>query len=170
MSGLQQVRLVALLLSFMVKYPLFLTHLWLPKAHVEAPVAGSIILAAILLKLGGYGLLRALPLVSGRSNFLWGLSIFSLMGGAVIRVLCLRQTDMKILIAYSSVAHIRLAISSSLTFSYWGAWAALSIILAHGLASSGIFSAANIRYDRFKRRNILLAKSLLTYLPIFSLG
>ena len=161
---------LGLLTSFIVKYPLFFVHLWLPKAHVEAPVAGSIILAAILLKLGGYGLLRTLPIIAPNTRLVFGLIAFSLIGGGLISRLCLRQTDIKVLIAYSSVAHIRLAIAASLTCTLWGLLGAYLIILAHGLASSGLFSAANLSYERFKTRNILLAKRLLTFLPSFSLG
>jgi len=126
-------------------------------------------LAAVLLKLGGYGLLRLLPLISS-TGIAWGVSIFSLAGGGLIRALCLRQTDIKVLIAYSSVAHISLAISASLTFSTWGLWGAFLIMLAHGLASSGLFRAANFSYERIKTRNSLLTKRLLTYIPHFSLG
>ena len=86
-------------------------HLWLPKAHVEAPVAGSMILAGVLLKLGGYGLIRVLVIfqaVSRKLSWLW--MRLGLIGGAYIRFVCLRQVDMKSLIAYSSVAHIRLVL------------------------------------------------------------
>jgi NADH-ubiquinone oxidoreductase chain 4 len=115
---------------------------------VEAPVAGSMVLAAILLKLGGYGVLRVAPLLSSFSKINITLTAFSLMGGAVISFLCLRQTDVKTLIAYSSVAHMSLVISASITLTSLGIRGAYLLIIAHGVTSSGIFSAANVMYER----------------------
>ena len=95
-----------LILAFLVKFPLFGVHLWLPKAHVEAPVSGSIILAGILLKLGGFGVYRLSGVLSSINFILFITSSFGLVGGRVIALACVQQTDIKVLIAYSSVGHI----------------------------------------------------------------
>nr|APX39935.1 NADH dehydrogenase subunit 4 [Longitarsus candidulus] len=155
---------------FFVKIPMFFLHLWLPKAHVEAPVSGSMILAGIMLKLGGYGLLRMMVLFK---EFINSMNIFiiiiSLLGGFIISLVCIRQSDIKSLIAYSSVSHMGLVLSGLMTFNFWGMNGALGMMLAHGLCSSGLFCLANLSYERVFSRSLYLNKGMLNLLPSFSL-
>jgi len=155
--------------AFLVKLPIFIFHLWLPKAHVEAPVAGSIILAGVLLKLGSYGLLQILKLTPiAETNLSLPLLTISLTGGIVTSLICFQQTDIKSLIAYASVAHIGLLLAGTLILSSWGWIGALIIMVAHGIASSGLFALANYTYKISHSRNIFLIKGLLTYSPSIS--
>nr|YP_009694122.1 NADH dehydrogenase subunit 4 [Sphaeronemoura acutispina]QEI04390.1 NADH dehydrogenase subunit 4 [Sphaeronemoura acutispina] len=161
---------LCLIFAFLVKMPMFLVHLWLPKAHVEAPVSGSMILAGVLLKLGGYGLLRVFKILSlaGLSfNFIWvGVS---LVGGVLVSLMCLRQTDLKALIAYSSVAHMGIVLGGLMTMTYWGFCGSFLLMIAHGLCSSGLFCLANISYERLGSRSLLINKGLMNFMPSMTL-
>lgn len=161
---------VVTVFAFIVKLPIFLVHLWLPKAHVEAPVAGSMILAGVLLKLGGYGLIRVLPLFGeANKNLSWLWVRIRLVGGVVVSLICLRQVDMKALIAYSSVAHIGLVLSGLVVFGWWGVNGAVVVIIGHGLCSSGLFCLANMVYERIGSRSLLIRKGLMNFIPRIAL-
>nr|ANS72681.1 NADH dehydrogenase subunit 4 [Globospongicola spinulatus] len=161
---------LASVFAFIVKLPMFLVHLWLPKAHVEAPIAGSMILAGVLLKLGGYGLIRMLVLFPGvnmKMSWVW-LSV-GLVGGVIVSFICLRQVDMKALIAYSSVVHMGLVLCGLISFSWWGMNGALAVMVGHGLCSSGLFCLANMSYERVGSRSLMINKGLLSVLPSMGL-
>nr|ALO70629.1 NADH deshydrogenase subunit 4 [Ischnosoma splendidum] len=155
---------------FFIKMPMFILHLWLPKAHVEAPISGSMILAGIMLKLGGYGLMRMMVLflsLGMKINYIF--ITISLLGGVFVSMICIRQSDMKSLIAYSSVAHMGLVMSGILTMNYWGLCGALVMMIAHGLCSSGLFCLANISYERVMSRSLFLNKGMINLMPSMSM-
>lgn len=155
-----------ILFAFLVKIPIFLFHLWLTKAHTEAPVAGSMILAGIILKLGGYGLIRVNLIINYISLNLYKIIIsIRLVRLIYISILCLRQVDFKLLIAYSSVVHIRIIIIGILTMKLVGIKGGLIIIIGHGLCSSGLFLIINIIYKETLTRNIIINKGLINYYP-----
>nr|WRO45307.1 NADH dehydrogenase subunit 4 [Leptoglossus occidentalis] len=159
---------LSLVVSFLVKMPMIFVHFWLPKAHVEAPVSGSMILAGVLLKLGGYGLYRVMYFMNEFSlNYIW--MILSLFGTFMVGMLCLSQVDIKSLIAYSSVAHMGLVIGGIMTCSNYGFLGSLLLMIGHGLCSSGMFALANIIYERSHSRSLLINKGFITFMPTMSM-
>nr|YP_009510167.1 NADH dehydrogenase subunit 4 [Oreonectes daqikongensis]YP_010745318.1 NADH dehydrogenase subunit 4 [Troglonectes daqikongensis]AXF80681.1 NADH dehydrogenase subunit 4 [Oreonectes daqikongensis]WET58900.1 NADH dehydrogenase subunit 4 [Troglonectes daqikongensis] len=155
------------LTAFLVKMPLYGVHLWLPKAHVEAPVTGSMVLAAILLKLGGYGMMRMMVMLDPLSKELaYPFIILALWGIIMTGSICLRQTDLKSLIAYSSVGHMGLVAGGILVQTPWGFTGAIILMIAHGLVSSALFCLANTAYERTHSRTMVLARGLQMIFPL----
>jgi len=162
--------LIFWLLSFLVKVPMYGLHLWLAKAHVEAPVFGSMLLAAILLKLGLYGLIR--------SYYFWNFKklilkkffrIFLFFGLVCSGLVCFRQIDIKSLIAYSSVQHMMLGLISLNTFSFFNFKGILFMSIFHGFVSSALFFGFKIIYKITNSRKILLNFGFLKIFPLFIL-
>nr|QQQ88797.1 NADH dehydrogenase subunit 4 [Hyalella armata] len=161
---------VCLSAAFLVKFPMYSVHLWLLKAHVEAPVAGSMILAGVLLKLGGFGLIRMLSLLDYDYTLLKELIIsVSIWGGLLVSINCLRYMDMKLLIASSSVVHMSTCITALFIMTEWSVKGCLLMMIAHGICSSGLFSLANMAYERTNSRSMLVTKGLLNLTPMISL-
>lgn len=169
-SNLQFWFFIAFSISLAVKIPMIPVHIWLPQAHVEAPLAGSVLLAGILLKLGGYGFIRFVfplfPIASEYfSPFIITLSLIAIIYGGLTTC---RQSDIKRLIAYSSVSHMGLVTLSIFCHSLEGLFSSVLMMLAHGLTSSGLFMSSGVLYARFHTRIIKYFKGLTMVMPILS--
>nr|UPL65255.1 NADH dehydrogenase subunit 4 [Physopelta sp.] len=159
-----------LILAFLVKMPMVFFHFWLPKAHVESPISGSMILAGVMLKLGGYGLYRVFYFMwfyAIKFNWIW--VVLSLYGSVIIGILCLFQVDIKSLIAYSSVSHMGLVICGIMTCSTYGFIGSLILMIGHGLCSSGLFVLANIIYNSSYSRSLFINKGFIIFMPSMSM-
>jgi NADH-quinone oxidoreductase subunit M len=162
---------LAFFASFAVKVPMWPVHTWLPDAHVEAPTAGSVILAGVLLKMGAYGFLRfSLPLLPEASEyfapFIYVLSIVAVVYTSLV---ALAQTDMKKLIAYSSVAHMGIVTLGIFTFNQQGIEGALFTMLSHGVVSGALFLCVGVLYDRVHTREIARYGGVAKIMPAYAL-
>jgi len=155
-----QVVIIRATLGFLVKLPMCCLHMWLPKAHVEAPVVGSIFLAAILLKIGGLGLIKVSSHISSLGFWLVFLGRVSLWRLVIINLICAQRSDLKVLIAFSSVRHIAVALLRLRVGTQIGLRAILIIILGHGIRSSIIFFYRYLFYLNSSTRSLLLNKAL----------
>jgi NADH-quinone oxidoreductase subunit M len=169
--AMQKWLFLAFLASFAVKVPMWPVHTWLPDAHVEAPTAGSVILAGVLLKMGGYGFLRfSIPMLPDASAY-FAPFMFTMSVVAVIytSLVALAQEDMKKLIAYSSVAHMGIVTIGMFTFNEQGIHGALFQMLSHGVVSAALFLVVGVVYDRIHSREIARYGGLSDRMPCYAL-
>ncbi|WDA40745.1 NADH-quinone oxidoreductase subunit M [Erythrobacter sp. BLCC-B19] len=162
---------LAFFASFAVKVPMWPMHTWLPDAHVQAPTAGSVILAGVLLKLGGYGFIRfSLPMFPEASaQFAWLVFALSMIAVVYTSLVALVQADMKKLIAYSSVAHMAIVTVGLFAFNVQGLEGAMIVMLSHGLVSGALFLCVGVIYDRLHTREIARYGGIATNMPYYAL-
>jgi len=168
--GAQMLLFFGLLFAFAVKVPMWPVHTWLPDAHTEAPTGGSVVLAAIMLKLGAYGFVRfTLPILPDASRELaWLMVALSLIAVVYIGLVALVQTDMKRLIAYSSISHMGFVTLGFFIFNSWGVEGALVQMISHGFISAAMFLCVGVMYDRMHSRNIADYGGVVNTMPRFA--
>nr|QLY89564.1 NADH dehydrogenase subunit 4 [Physa fontinalis] len=166
------ISVVFIYLAFLVKLPIYSGHLWLPKAHVEAPLAGSMILAGVLLKLGGYGLvmMNMSFCLGGNHHLVTSVIIsISMWGSLLASMMCMRQVDVKSFVAYSSVSHMSLVILGTIYQQSWSLSSAVVTMFAHAFSSSALFCLAYYTYEKISSRSLLYIKGFLSLFPMLSI-
>ena len=169
--GVQPILWLAFFASFAVKMPMWPVHTWLADAHVEAPTAGSVILAGVLLKLGGYGFVRfSLPMFPDASvELTWLVALMSVIAVVYTSLVALVQSDMKKLIAYSSIAHMAFVTAGLFVFNTQGIEGSILMMLSHGLVSAALFLCVGVIYDRLHTRDIAAYGGLANNMPRYAL-
>nr|UXG18696.1 NADH dehydrogenase subunit 4 [Xenos yangi] len=159
-----------MVIMFLIKLPIYFFHFWLPKAHVEASLEGSMILASIFLKLGAYGIYRVFFLLEKFIvNYKNYIMMFFMLSSIIMSGICCLQVDLKMLVAYSSIVHMSFMMMGLVSLIKTGLMSYVIIMISHGFCSSGLFVLVNLVYQRFGSRSMIMFKGVINYLPMLTL-